>query len=194
MAATTTKIGIINRALQHLGVASISSLTENSRGAKAMAKAYDSVLLAELRKNIWRFAVKRAQLAASGSQPIFGKTNYFPLPGDFVRLAPEEANFHDPRSRDWEIEGSNIVSSDGAPIDVRYVSSSIQESQFDVLFAEGFAAALARACCEEITNSNTKLQAIAAVYDDAIKAARKTNSIESRPLRPPTCSWITVRS
>lgn len=193
MAATTTKIGIVNRALQMLGSAQIASLTENSRGAKAMLRAYDPVFLSELRSNTWNFSIKRANLAADATAPIFGKSRQFPLPGDFLFLAPEETTFIDPRRRDFNIEGTNIVSSMVSPLPIRYVSSNITESNFDPLFAEAFAVSLALATCEEITNSNTKKQMLAGDYDDMIKRAKKRNSIENAPVKSPTCSWITVR-
>ncbi len=158
-----------------------------------MNQAYEPIFLSELGKNTWNFAIKRAQLAATSTPPIFGKDNYFPLPGDFLFLAPEETTFSEPRKRDYQIEDIYIVSSLDSPIDIRYVSSSITESKFDVRFAEAFAYALAIATCEQITNSNTKLQNLVGLYDEIIRMARKKNSIQNAPVKSPTCSWITTR-
>lgn len=194
MSALTTKIGIINRGLQLLGSQSINSLIENSMGAKAMLRAYDSIFLSELRKNTWNFAIKRANLAADVSSPIFGKSRYFPLPGDFLFLAPEETTLSDPRRRDFNIEGQSIVSSEDAPLPIRYVSSSITESMFDVLFAESMSHALAVAVCEEVTNSNTKLSNLSSMYENIISQAKKRNAIENAPVKSPTCTWISVRA
>lgn len=193
MAATTTKIGIINRGLQLLGQQSISSLNENSRGAQSMTRAYDSIVLAALRENTWNFSLKRASIAADATAPIFGKSRYFPLPGDFLFLASEEPAYCQPRNRDWNVEGSNIVSDDASPIAVRYVSSNITESAFDVLFAEVIAHLLAIATCEEITNSNTKKSGLEAAADDLIKRAKRRNAIENTPVKVPVVSWITTR-
>lgn len=193
MAAQTTKIGIINRGLQLLGQRGISSLNENSIGAKAMLRAYDSIFLAELRKNVWNFSVKRALLAADANPTLFGKDRAYPLPGDYVRVAPEETTLRNPRRRDWQIEGQSIISSDVSPLNLRYVSSNITESMFDVLFAEAVAFALALGTCEEITNSNTKLQNLGIGYKETIGDAKKTNAIENAPVKQPTCSWITTR-
>lgn len=194
MAATTTKIGIINRALQLLGSQSINSLSENSNGAKVMLRAYDSIFLAELRKYTWNFAIKRASLPVDATAPIFGKARSYPLPGDFLFLAPEETTFYNPDPRDYNVEGSNIISSLTPPLNIRYISNNIVESQFDVLFAEAFAHALAVATCEEVTNSNTKLSNITQLYKDIVGEARKRNAIENAPVKSPTCSFITVRS
>ncbi len=193
MAATTTKIGIINRALQLLGNQSISSLNENSRGAKSMLRAYDSIFLAELRANTWSFSIMRANLAADATPPIFGKARYFPLPGDFLFLAPEETTFQNPYRRDYQIEGTKIVTDLGPPLPIRYVSSNITESNFDPLFAEAFAYSLALATCEDITNNNTKKADLKDSYKEVMGQARKRNCVEQAPVKSPTCSFITVR-
>lgn len=203
MAATTTQIQIANRGLQILGYQPISSIQENSRGARAMNRAYQPVLLSELRQNIWRFAIKRIQLAAAATQPVFGPANYYPLPGDFIMLAPADTNVDDLGSigsgmpRDWQIENSGngiaIITNDAAPIDVRYISSNITESMFDVSFAEAFSASLAMETCEELTQSNTKIVTCERFYEKAIQQARKRNAFEVHPAKAPVDSYIRAR-
>lgn len=197
MPAAITKIGILNRGLQLLGQPGISSLNENSVSARSMIRAYDSIYLSEIEKNTWNFSIRRANLVADATAPIFGKARYFPLPGDFLFLAPEETTYNNPSRRDFQQEVFNntlcIVSSDDAPLPIRYVSSEVPESLFSATFAEAFACALALACCEEITNSNSKLQNLMMIYRDSINLAKKRNDIQNAPVKSPTCSWITVR-
>lgn len=158
-----------------------------------MMRAYDSVLLAELRKYTWNFAIKRASLAADFAAPLFGKKLSYTLPGDFLFLAPEETTFENPGRRDFNIEGNKIITSLSAPLEIRYVSNSITESSFDVLFAEALAAALAMATCEEITNSGSKKQDAKDTYREVIAMAKRRNAIENAPVKQPTCTWIAVR-
>jgi len=192
MASTTTQLTIVNRALQLLGSQSISSLQENSRGARAMNRAYLPRLHNLLRLGIWNFALARAILAASATPPSFGKANYFPLPGDFLDLAPpdETWNFN---FTDWQIEGQQIASDDQSPIKIKYITSSVTESMFDVCFAEAFAADLAVNTCEELTQSNTKMATAAKAYDTAIEDAKKRNAFEKRPTKPAEDTWVTKR-
>ncbi len=213
MGSTTTQTSIANRALQILGYQQISSLSENSRGAKAMIRAYDPVRLSELRKNYWNFAIKRASLPADAVGPVFGKTNYFTLPPDFLCLAPPDEVFGisgggmvagnqvmsgspiitgAPRV-DWMIEGFKIATNQVAPLNLRYVSSDVPESLYDPCFAEALSAALAVETCEELTQSNTKLQNISNMYDQAIEMGKKRNAFEGRPVQPPTDTWIIAR-
>lgn len=167
-----------------------------------MNRAYEPVKLNEIRKHFWNFSIKRAVLPANATPPAFGKGNYFPLPGDFLMLAPVDQAFAtsaggpmmgNPELNDWQIEGNQIASNDTSPLHIRYVSSDLLESLFDVSFAEALSAALALATCEELTQSNSKLQNISKIYDDAIKMARKRNAFENRGVQAPVDTWITAR-
>lgn len=211
MAATTTQIQIANRALQLLGSQPISAMNENSRGARAVSRAYGPVMLKALRENYWSFAIKRAILAAAVVKPIFGPANYFPVPADFVQLAPRDQFIPSATSylpsvypnniggarNDWMIEnmdsGLAIASNDSGPLYVRYVSSNVLESQFDVAFAEALSAMIAMEICEELTNSNSKLQNAMKIYEDAIRMARKRNAFEQQPVEPPADSYLYMR-
>ena len=55
-------LDIQNRALQHLGATRIASITEDSVNNAETSFAYDKLRRAELRRNTWRFATKRAVL------------------------------------------------------------------------------------------------------------------------------------
>lgn len=213
MGSTTTQTSIANRALQILGAPPISSLQENSRGARAMNNAYNPVLQSELRKNYWNFAIKRASLAADAVGPSFGKSFYYTLPADFLDLAPPDMVFGVAGGGtlagnqilagtpiisgspivDWQIEGGKIASNQVSPLNMRYVSSGVTESQFDPCFDEAFSCALALMTVEEITQSNTKWQNIATLYDNAIEIAKKRNAFEGRPVQPPTDTFVIAR-
>jgi hypothetical protein len=202
MSSTTTQTSIINRALQIVGYKSVGSITDNDRGARAMNRAYQAVLLSELRSHYWSFALKRASLVASSTPPAFGKANYYPLPGDFLDLAPLDPTFGangggpisgPPAITDWQIEGQQIASDDVSPINIRYITSSVTESMFDACFAEAFSARLALSTCEELTQSTAKLGAIGQVYEAAIEMAKNRNAFENRPVQPQLDSWISAR-
>lgn len=212
MAATTTQTQIANRALQILGYQRISSITENSRGAIAINRAYQPVLLKTLRDNYWSFAIMRAILPAAVQKPAFGPAAYFPLPGDFLHLAPPDDLSPNIRAfvpgvngpsfgrapDDWQIENMGtgqlaIASNEQGPIYVRYVSSNVTESMFDVSFAEALSANLAFETCEELTQSNSKLAAAEKSYDDAIKQARKRNAFEMQPMSAPMDDYLIRR-
>ena len=210
MAGNITQTSIANRALQLLGYEPISSIHDNNRGARAINRAYIPVLYSELRSNFWNFAIMRATLTASTTQPSFGKANYFPLPPDFLDLCmPDQIttyNFgavpnvpnNSPAYQDYQIEnmGNNtlaIASNMPGPLYIRYISSSVTENVFDVCFAEAFAASLAMEICEELTQSNSKIATASKMYDDAIEKAKQRNAFEMKAVVPPVDRYITVR-
>lgn len=59
-----TPVDIANRGLQYLGASRITSFTQNSKNAAAMAFVYDKLREAELRRNIWKFSLRSAILRA----------------------------------------------------------------------------------------------------------------------------------
>lgn len=208
MPATTSQTTIANRALQILGYQPISSITDGSRGARAILRAYQPVMLRMLRKNFWNFSIQRAQLVQSAVTPSFGPAFYYPLPPDYLCLAPPDQKYGvafggfisgPPNVNDWQIEqmpgegGSAIVSDQASPINIRYVSQNLTEGLFDASFAEAFACRLAVDTCEELTQSASKIQEAGKLYDDAMDEARQRNAYEQRPMNPPIDSWITQR-
>jgi len=65
MSAFTSSVDIGNRACQHCGVPLINvsqGFTENSQRAVQISSCYDKLRQAELRRNVWRFATRKAVL------------------------------------------------------------------------------------------------------------------------------------
>lgn len=87
-------LDIANRACQHCGVAQIASPTEDSLRCTEITMVYDKVRRAELRRNIWRFATRRAVLRAISATTLtlvpgtYSSNNTY-LPGEIV----QDANF-----------------------------------------------------------------------------------------------------
>jgi hypothetical protein len=55
-------VDIANRALQHVGTSLIATLADDDKGASEISFCYDKLRRAELRRNVWRFATRRAVL------------------------------------------------------------------------------------------------------------------------------------
>lgn len=64
MPAFTTAVDVCNRALQHCRMARIATLADQSPNATETNFVYDKVRDAELRRNVWRFAIRRSVLRA----------------------------------------------------------------------------------------------------------------------------------
>lgn len=188
-----SNVEIANRALQKLGAKRITELTEDSRNARAVNSAFETLKKAELRRHPWNFAVSRAQIPVLSTAPLFGKARYFQLPSDCLRVLPwdPEDNLND---LDWQIEGRKIATDDVSPLNLRYIYDVTDPNEMDVLFREALAMRLAYELCEEITQSNTKKVEAQSAYSEAIAEAKRTNAIERIALDPPADVWETVRS
>lgn len=185
-------VEICNRALQKLGATLITSLAQDSANARACATAYVSVRQAVLRAHPWNFAIKRFQLAASGTAPTFGPANAFPVPAGFLKLLQNDVNrnFNDD---DRQVEGTQILTNESAPLNIRCIVDVTDPNQMDPLFREAFSTKLAFELCEQITQSNTKKAALKDDYKDDIKEARRNNALENTAAEPPVDTYLTVR-
>lgn len=185
-------VSICNRGLQKLGAGRIVSLTENSTNARECAACYEELRDAELRAHTWGFAIKRVQLAADTSAPVFGPANSFTLPADFLRLLPVDPEDLT-NSEDWRIEGRKLLTNDSAPLNLRYIYQCEDANEMDALFRESLASRIAYELCEKITQSNQKKQAAANDYKRAINEAKRVNAIEKEAEESPEDTWVSVR-
>lgn len=64
MSGFATNIDIVNRALQRIGSARITALTDDVKAASESNACYDKLRQAELRRNPWRFAIRKTALRA----------------------------------------------------------------------------------------------------------------------------------
>lgn len=186
-------VEICNRALQKLGSGQITSLTQNSVEARACNLAYDSTRRALLEDHTWNFAIGREALSADSSQPDWGRTNAFQLPADFLKLItdyPEDLT----NCKDWQIEGRKILTDDSAPLYLRYIKDVVDPNQMTPLFREALSSRLAFELSEQLTQSNTKKDALKADYREVISRAKLSNAIQNQAQKPPEDEWVTIRN
>lgn len=177
-----------NSALQRVGAASITSLTDNSPEARACSIAYDSNRRDELRKHTWNFAVKRAVLAPDSTAPAFDYTYAFTLPADCLRvLRPATSDL------DWLIEGRKILTNDSSVLNLRYIADITDATQWDSSFYNVIAAALAIDIVEKLTQSNVKKSALISDYKDCVSDAKRVDAFESGPEDAPDDDWWNAR-
>lgn len=62
MSAFKNPNDIANRALQHIGVRRITSFSDDSKQASEINACFDRLREAEMRRNVWRFAIRKAVL------------------------------------------------------------------------------------------------------------------------------------
>lgn len=183
---------LYNLALQKLGVRAISSTGEDSPAARACNRCYELLRKAELRAHPWNFNIERVQLAASVTEPEFGRDNFFPLPADFLNIRPQDP-FYNTEDTDYQIEGRNIVSDLSDPIDLRYGKDVTDVSVMDPCFVEALACRMAVQMATELTDSNVKKSDLKEDYRLAVMEARRANAFENRPQDTAPDRWETIR-
>lgn len=90
MAVLISNVTICNWALAKVGAATITSLSDNTPNARVCNNRFWGVRDALYRSHVWAFATRRVQLAIVVPSPVFGYTNAFLVPPDFIRLLPPD--------------------------------------------------------------------------------------------------------
>lgn len=188
MASSETQIA--NRALQKLGADRIESLTQDNPNARSMNAVYTQVRDEELRRHDWGFAIKRASIAADGTDAVWGGWKRYSKPNDYLRVIRDDESGV---AVNWRIEGDYIVTDTASPLKIRYISRVTDPNTFDVLFAEAVACKLAMETCKEITGSTSAKQDAKDDYDRAIAEAKRVGAIEEPAKEFPEDPWLLAR-
>ncbi len=183
-----TDTSICNSALSKLGAERILSLDENAPNARLCKEQYPKIVDALLRGHPWNFAIKRAQLAASTTDPVFGYDYSFPLPSDCLRVLEIE----DGETVDWQKEGRTIVT-DSDSMKIKYISSDVTPGEFDANFAEVVAIQLAHDICFAVTQSTSLKETLADELKKALSHARTFDSQEGYPRQAYAKDWRNAR-
>lgn len=182
-------VSICNLALYHLGVASISSLTENTKPARACNAIYEDQRDQLLRRYPWNFAVTRTTLAALASPtPAYDYSDYFQLPADCLRLLEVKDD------STYKVEGRRIASNAGAPLYIKYVAQITDANQYDSLFRAALAARIAVTLAPTFTDSAAKRERAEAAYKAAILEAFGADGVEESPEYIRTDPWLDARN
>ncbi len=179
-----SQVDIANLALSRLGAGRITSITEQDPGARAVREIWDESLEDELKKHVWIFAKKQANLPAKTEKPLFRWSYAFRRPSDDLRLVEigGDQTWATPMLGSmYDLQGRDILTNIGAPLPITYISYEKNTGNFDAAFTSAFAARLAKEVCYKVTGSSTMLQVMVSWYEDEISKARRNNSIQLPP-------------
>lgn len=183
----TSAVDICNRGLSKLGASRITSLTDDTKAAKACNNAYESVRDFIIRVHPWNSTVKRVQLAPLSDAPVYGYTYRYQWPSDCIKVLEVDTTYS------WVSEGREILTDEGTVLKVRYQRCETDPNQFDRLLVETIAARLAFEISEELTQSNSKKQAALRDYEQILKVAKLNDAQEGSPSTFAEDDWINAR-
>ena len=165
-------VQMCNSALNQLGAASITSLTDNSKNARLCNERYETIRDAVFRSHPWNSLIKRQQLAQDTATPAWGFKYQFTLPSDSLRVLAIDAY-----NSDYKVEGRKILSNEST-IKLIYVSTTTDPNEMDVLLRETISAALAADLAYSITANLQVSGLMAEKYQAKLSEARHSDASE----------------
>ena len=171
-------VQICNSALNQLGAASITALTDNSKNARLCNERYATVRDAVFRSHPWNCLIKRQQLAQTTTTPSYGFGYEFTLPSDCIRVLGIDAYNYD-----YKVEGRKILCNEST-IKITYVAQETDPNEMDVLLRETIAAALAADIAYAITANLQVTKLMQERYEFKISEARHADASEGYNVDP----------
>tara|TARA_R100000234_G_scaffold35972_1_gene21404 strand:+ start:8345 stop:8941 length:597 start_codon:yes stop_codon:yes gene_type:complete len=181
-------VDICNEAMDLLGAATITALTENSKEARLCNRRFETVRDAVFRAHTWNVSIQRASLAVDTATPAFGFAYQFSLPTDpyclrVVSFWNSNVN-NDVAAYDsnvmFKIEGRKVLSNEGT-CSIIYIARITDTEQYDPLLSSTIAHRLASETAYAITGSNSLAQSMYALYQARLSEARSMDALEGYP-------------
>ena len=196
-----SNVAIANLALTKLGDLRILNLTDNTKPAREVNAVFDMTRDYLQRRFSWRFCIKRANLAADTTVPLWDWAYQYPLPTDCMRIlqvgqwypSPDLSDLISTGGQEYVLEGKYILSNQAGPLKLRYLSRVTDPVQFDAAFDMAFSAYLAYILAEPLTASAEQKQMAYNDYRNSIKDAVIANAIENPPESLADQTWILAR-
>ena len=193
-------VDICNEAMDLLGAATITALTENSKEARLCNRRFETVRDAVLRSHPWNTAIRRASLARDTDAPAFGFTYQYTLPTDPYCLrvlsfwnsnVDSEVAAYDSQVM-FKIEGRKVLSNEGT-CKITYLARVTDTEEYDSLLSSTIAHKLAAETAYAITGSTSVSQAMQQLYEVRLREARSIDAMEGVPDKLIADDFINIR-
>lgn len=195
MPSLLSETDICNLALDHLGEEVIlSSGVDNRPAVRFVNRWYPHARDALLETAYWRFARKRASLAADTDAPAFEWTYAYTLPSDFLRLIPATLDgYRSGAELDYDVEDGKILTHSEAPLLIRYIARVTDPTKFSNLFTDALALNLALRGAMKITSKQGYRDALAKEFQQAILNAQIADGMAGDIQQPLSSDWEDAR-
>lgn len=158
--------------------------TPESDSEALAARWYDVTRRSVLCAFPWNFARVRALLSLNVTVPIFGYSDAYTLPPDFLNLLFIGENYNVDYVKEYSIEGGRIAldNSAAATLPLCYVKDETSVARFDPLFLELLTAELAIRFGNAIVGLNKGLKDIYA-WKKELEAKARTKNGRDNPVK-----------
>ena len=168
-----SEVSICKEALALLGQTNIISLDDDSKAARLCKQFYSAERNKLLRRHPWSFALKQAEFAEVPEVPVYQFSKVYRLPGDCLKFV-RPAILQTPYSKIGPKIYTNEVSFQGL-----YVYEIVNTLEFDVLFVDVLAIAIAKKMCVPLISNRTRAVELHEEYKEAIATAKSNNAFET---------------
>ena len=193
-------VDICNEAMDLLGAATITALTENSKEARLCNRRFETVRDQVLRAHPWNAAITRKALARDSVAPDFGFKYQYTLPTNPYCLrvlsfwntnVDNHIAAYDSQNM-FKVEGRKILTDEDV-CKIIYVSRLTDTEQYDSLLSSTVAHKLASEVAYAITGSNSVAQQMFQLYQARLAEARSMDAAEGVPDKITADSFINSR-
>ena len=186
-----SKVGIVNHALRRLGVPTITAFADSVKAARMADDSYDDHVEEIISEHTWNFALKRVELPASTTSPVWEYTNAFPVPSDSIRML--QVDGEDEFANRWRVEEGVIVTNKEAPLKVVYLARIDDPNAMTARFRNVVSTYLAWQWAEALTGDATLNNRLEREYRARLVMARSFDGQEGTPRQPTSDRFIDAR-
>ena len=181
-------VDICNEAMDLLGAATITALTEDSKEARLSNRRFETVRDQVLRAHPWNAVIERKELAQDSAAPAFGFAHQYTLPTNPYCLrvlsfwngnVDNEIAAYDSQNM-FKVEGRKVLS-DETTCRIIYIARITDTEQYDSLLSSTIAHKLASEVAYAITGSNSVAQQMFQLYQARLAEARSMDAAEGMP-------------
>lgn len=177
-----SKVGVANRALDHIGKDRIASLTENSTAARKVNEVFDSVLVSVLERAPWTFGRTIRVLAEVTNDWPERWAYKYDRPGDmvkFIRLIPP---VDDPEGQDPLPVGHRVgaIYANEPSAKAEYIPEITETASLPQYFLDAFAFLLARDLAMPMTRKQSLWDALDQRYEFQLSRASEIDAAQEQ--------------
>lgn len=193
-----TQTDIANIGLRRIGANRLSNLTtDSSKEAVVVRDLFDEARRDVLGQHNWNFAIKRASLTASDTDPTFGWDYTYPLPENFIRMISVHPIDSDTASVPYKLEfqtsDDRVLLTDSNQIYIRYVFDQQDMNLAPASFVDSLAWRLARDLAFAMSKSASTAELAGRAYERALSKAKFIDGYEDYPENLADGTWLTSR-
>jgi hypothetical protein len=180
-----SEVDVCNQALLQVGSDTITTLTENSNRARLCLAVFGPTRDELLSQYMWNFATTRVNLGGPNVLgPIWGFTNSFNLPGDFLRLwetdltAGSYGHGNNAGGIPYAIEG-RVLAADTSAVNIVYSRQITDVGVWSPGFRRCVYLSIASKIAFTLTRNVRIAEALHALFEDALLDARTKETQEN---------------